>query len=161
MGGRTLPTARLTFKERPGGKAAMNDAREAAEALVRTWYASFNARDRPAMLALLTEDVIHDVNQGAREIGLEACARFLERMDQSYVEELTDLVVMADETGTRAAAEFVVRGQYIATDAGLPMARGQTYELPAGAFFALREGRIARVSTYYNLPAWVRMVQGT
>lgn len=137
----------------------MTDARAAAESLVRTWYDRFNARDRGAMLALLTDDVIHDVNQGAREVGLEACAKFLERMDRSYAEHLSDLVVMADATGTRAAAEFVVHGKYIATDAGLPMARGQDYALPAGAFFTLREGRIARVTTYYNLPAWVRMVQ--
>ncbi len=138
----------------------MPDARTVAESLVRTWYEKFNARDRAGMLALLTDDVIHDVNQGAREIGLEACAKFLERMDQSYAEHLSDLVVMADASGTRAAAEFVVHGKYIATDAGLPMAKGQDYALPAGAFFALREGRIARVTTYYNLPAWVRMVQG-
>lgn len=138
----------------------MSEARLAAESLVRAWYEKFNARDRGAMLALLTEDVIHDVNQGAREIGLEACAKFLERMDKSYAEHLSDLVVMADATGTRAAAEFVVHGKYVATDAGLPMAKGQDYALPAGAFFALREGRIARVTTYYNLPAWVRMVQG-
>ena len=112
----------------------MNDPRAAAETLIRTWYEKFNQGDRAAMLALLTDDVIHDVNQGAREIGLEACAKFLDRMDTSYVEHLSELVVMADATGTRAAAEFVVQGKYVATDAGLPMAKGQDYALPAGAF---------------------------
>ena len=47
------------------------------------------------------------------------------------------------ETGTRAAAEFTVHGEYIATDPGVPEgtapARGQRYVLPAGAFFTLRE----------------------
>ena len=42
---------------------------------------------------------------------------------------------MVDATGTRAAAEFMVEGEYLATDAGLPPARGQRYRLPAGAFF--------------------------
>ena len=35
----------------------------------------------------------------------------------------------------------------------------QTYSLPGGAFFALRQGRIARVSNWYNLPDWLRQVR--
>jgi hypothetical protein len=42
--------------------------------------------------------------------------------------------------GTRAAAEFVVNGTYLATDEGLPEARGQTYVLPAGGFFGYGTG---------------------
>ena len=44
------------------------------------------------------------------------------------------------------------------TDAGLPPARGQTYRLPAGTFFALRDGRRARVTTCYNLADWSAQV---
>ena len=29
------------------------------------------------------------------------------------------------------------------------------YRLPAGAFFALKDGRIARVTTFYNLNDWI------
>ena len=60
----------------------------------------------------------------------------------------------------RAAAEFVVHGKYLATDEGLPEANGQTYLLPAGAYFDLAEGKIARVSVYYNLADWTRQVGG-
>ena len=48
--------------------------RDAAAALVRRYYEAFNAGDRPGMLALLTEDVVHDVNQGGREVGRDAFA---------------------------------------------------------------------------------------
>jgi steroid delta-isomerase-like uncharacterized protein len=51
-----------------------------------------------------------------------------------------------------------VNGTYLATDAGLPEARGQTYVLPGGGFFSIAEGRIARVVTYYNLADWMRQV---
>jgi steroid delta-isomerase-like uncharacterized protein len=51
-------------------------------------------------------------------------------------------------------------GEYLARDAGLPPARGQRYALPAGAFFALMDGRISRVTMYYNLPEWLRQVAG-
>jgi steroid delta-isomerase-like uncharacterized protein len=37
-------------------------------------------------------------------------------------------------------------------------ARGQRYVLPAGAFFDIRDGRIARVTNYYNLQDWLRQV---
>ena len=80
-------------------------------------------------------------------------------MARCYREHLADIVVMANDAGTRAAAEFVVHGTYIATDDGLPEARGQSYVLPAGTFFTLRGGRIARVTTYYNLADWVRQVR--
>jgi steroid delta-isomerase-like uncharacterized protein len=58
----------------------------------------------------------------------------------------------------RAAAEFVVVGRYLRTEPGLPEARGQAYRLPAGAFLAIEGGRIARVTTHYNLPAWIAQV---
>ena len=118
-----------------------------AAALVQAYYDAFNRGDRAGMLALLAEDVAHDVNQGPRQVGREAFAEFLAHMDHCYRERLVDIVVMTDATGTRAAAEFRVEGEYLATDAALPQARGQHYRLPAGAFFEIRDGRIARVTT--------------
>lgn len=126
--------------------------------LVRAYYDAFNAGDREAMLALLTDDVVHDLNQGARETGQDAFRAFMARMDRSYSEQLRDVVVMTDASGTRAAAEYVVHGTYRADDEGLPQARGQAYVLPGGAFFELRDGRIARVTNYYNLGDWIAQV---
>lgn len=130
-----------------------------AEQVVRAYYAAFNAGDEGAFLALLTEDVVHDVNQGGREAGIEAFRAFLGRMNRSYREEITDIVVMTDG-GDRAAAEFVVHGTYLKGDEGLPAAHGQRYVLPAGAFFTLRDGKVARISNFYNLPDWIAQVSG-
>lgn len=133
---------------------------EDTEALIRAWYTAFDAGDREGMLALLAEDVAHDVNQGPREVGKPAFRAFLGQMDRCYRERILDLVVMVDGSGTRAAAEFVVEGEYLATDSGLPPARGQRYRLPAGAFFAVEGGRITRVTTHYNLQDWIAQVDG-
>jgi steroid delta-isomerase-like uncharacterized protein len=65
---------------------------------------------------------------------------------------------MVDASGTRGAAEFLVEGKYLKAEPGFPAARGQAYRLPAGAFFELRDGKIARVTTYYNLAEWLRQV---
>ncbi|HEY0419392.1 MAG TPA: ketosteroid isomerase-related protein [Acetobacteraceae bacterium] len=135
-----------------------------AERLVRAYYDAFNAGNAAAMVGLLSEDVAHDISQGGRETGRDAFTRFMAHMDRCYRERIADLVVLTEPSGTRAAAEFTVHGAYLATDpgvpAGTPAARGQTYVLPAGAFFAIRDGRIARVSNHYNLGDWVRQVGG-
>ena len=128
--------------------------------LLQTYYTHFNAQQVSAFLGLLTEDVVHDINQGARETGRPAFAAFIERMNRCYRETIVDLVILIDDTGSRAAAEFTVIGEYLATDDGLPEARGQHYRLPAGAFFEIRDDRVARVSNTYNLQDWLRQVSG-
>lgn len=132
-----------------------------AVALIESYYAAFNANDMTAFLRLLHDDVVHDINQGNREIGKPAFAAFMERMRAKYEERLVDIAVMANGDGTRAAAEFVVLGRYVQTDEGLPPARGQTYRLPGGAFFEIRGGKIARVTNYYNLRDWLAQVNAS
>ena len=129
-----------------------------ATGLITRYYAAFNAGDMDTFFGLLHEDVAHDINQGQREVGRHAFERFMERMNRCYREQLSDIVVMANDDGTRAAAEFIVHGAYLSTDAGLPAATGQAYVLPAGAFLEVQSQRITRVTTYYNLPAWLAQV---
>jgi len=125
---------------------------------IRAYYDAFNRQDMDTFLALLTDDVVHDINQGERQVGKQVFATFMQHMNRCYKENLTDLVIMASEDGKRASAEFVVNGEYLATDEGLPEANGQTYVLPAGAFFELKDGKVARVTNYYNLNDWIAQV---
>jgi len=133
---------------------------QTAHDIIAAYLAAFNRGDWPGMLALLADDVVHDINQGGAEHGKPAFAAFLDRMARCYREELRDIVIMVGADGARAAAEFHVHGQYLTQDSGLPPAHGQRYALPAGAFFALKDGRISRVTMYYNLPEWLRQVAG-
>ncbi|OJY65466.1 MAG: cytosolic protein [Sphingobium sp. 66-54] len=135
-------------------------ARQQAITLIERYYAAFNAGDDAAMLACLSDDIAHDVNQGKRETGKDAFRAFLARMAQAYRERLDDIVIMANEDGTCAAAEFTVHGTYLVAEEGLPPAHGQPYALPAGAFFTLADGLIMRVSVYYNLANWIAQVSG-
>lgn len=129
-----------------------------ARDLVEAYYAAFNRHDAQGMLACLSDDVAHHVNQGGIRQGKDRFREFLAHMDRCYEERLEDIVVMTAPDGARAAAEFTVHGRYKATDEGLPPANGQTYVLPAGTFFDIRDGRIARVTTYYNLADWTAQV---
>ena len=128
-------------------------------ALVGRYIEAFNAGDSEGMLACLSDDVAHDINQGGREIGKDRFRWFLGMMDRHYKEQLADVAIMVSEGGGRAAAEFTVRGTYLSTADGLPDANGQRYSLPAGIFFDIDDGLISRVTTYYNLADWVAQVE--
>ncbi|WP_071797304.1 ketosteroid isomerase-related protein [Natronohydrobacter thiooxidans] len=125
---------------------------------IQRYFDAFNAGDTDTMLALVSDDVQHFVNQGEVRQGRAAFAEFCSHMGVSYREKLRDMVIFASEDGTRAAAEFVVHGEYLQTDPGLPEAHGQRYVLPAGSFFTLEAGRISRITTYYNLQDWIAQV---
>ncbi|ASP22981.1 SnoaL-like domain protein [Antarctobacter heliothermus] len=129
-----------------------------AKDVVAGYFAAFNAGDTAGMLACLSDDVAHHVNEGQVRVGKDKFAAFCDHMSRCYREELTDMVIFEAEGGARAAAEYIVNGTYLATDEGLPEAQGQTYRLPAGSFFSVEGGKITRVVTYYNLADWLQQV---
>jgi steroid delta-isomerase-like uncharacterized protein len=128
--------------------------------LIERYYDAFNQGDMETFLSLLTDDVVHDINQGKRETGKEAFKQFMACMNYNYKEQLVDRVIMATADGKRGAAEFVVLGEYLKSDEGLPAANGQKYRLAAGAFFEIRDGKVARITNYYNLQDWIAQVSG-
>ena len=128
------------------------------ETLMRRYYECFNNQDVEGMLELLSEDVHHEVSQGGLELGRATFRQFLLHMNNCYEETIRDLVVMFNSTGERAGAEFMLDGTYKNTDGNFPQATGQRYTLRVGAFFELREGKIARVSNHYNLQDWLHQV---
>jgi steroid delta-isomerase-like uncharacterized protein len=130
----------------------------ATTTLLQNYYRAFNEARWSDFLGMLTDDVIHDVNQGGREVGRAAFEAFMVRMNRNYAEQIENIVICVNADGSRAAAEYVVVGKYLNTDEGLPPATGQTYRLPGGAFFDIRDGKVARVTNYYNLEDWLRQV---
>ena len=130
----------------------------AGHELVSAYFAAFNAGDRPAMLALLAEDVVHDLNQGPRQVGKSVFAAFMQRKDRCYRERLSDIRICVSGDGTHAAAEYVIHGTYLTQDEDLPPASGQNYLLPGGAFFDLRSGRICRMTISFNFDDWLTQV---
>lgn len=126
---------------------------------IQAYFDAFNAGDTEAMIACLSEEVAHHVNEGNVRIGKEAFRAFCAHMSRCYRENLTDMVIFANSDGTRAAAEFIVNGTYLETDGDLPAAHGQSYRLPAGSFFSLDGDKITRVVTYYNLSDWIAQVK--
>jgi steroid delta-isomerase-like uncharacterized protein len=104
-------------------------AADRTSALVLRFCAAYSRGDADGLLDCLAEDVVHDVNQGDREMGKAAFRAYITQHMRSYREEWRDVVVMSIDDGTRAAAEFSVHGVYQNAAPGLPAAQGQRYVL--------------------------------
>lgn len=126
--------------------------------VVEQYYAHFNAGNWEGMLSLVADDIRHEPNQGTPRIGNTLFTEFMQHMDRCYSEKLTDIVLFEGNQTGRIAAEFVVNGIYKVGEEGLPVAKGQTYILPAAAFLEVKNGKISRVTTYYNLELWISLV---
>lgn len=124
------------------------------------YYAAFNAHDREGMLALLSEDVVHEPCQGTPRHGKAVFREFLTHMDECYREQVIEPQIFISNDGTRGAAEFMLKGEYLKTDSDLPPAHGQGYTLRVGTFFEFRDGRIVRVTNHYNLQDWIDQISG-
>lgn len=110
-------------------------------ALVRKFLDALDSGDGAAAAALLDEDVAFDIAPGRREIGREPFRiDAAERMARG--ERRHDVAVMASPDGTRAAAEFTLKGRG---------ANGESWSVPAGIFFAVADGRIERL-TFWGFP---------
>ena len=129
-----------------------------ATEIAEAYLATFNQGDTAAMLDLVSDDIAHHVNEGGVRTGKQAFAEFNAHITRCYRERLEDIVVFGAVDATRAAAEFTVCGEYLATDPGLPDAKGQAYKLSAGTFFTVTDGKITRITTYYNLSNWIAQV---
>lgn len=124
--------------------------------LIQQYFEAFNKGDVESLLGTLHPQVQHDINEGGTEVGVEAFRNFKRHMDACYSEQIEDLVIMVN--GNRGAAEFTVNGKYIKTDAPLPEATGKAYLIPAAAFFEEKDGKISRITSYYNLAGWIKAI---
>lgn len=126
------------------------------ETLMRAYFDAFNRHDLEGMLETLAEDVVHDVNEGGREVGKENFRAFKAHMDECYREQVRDCKFMT--SGSHGCVEFICEGTYMKTDGSLPEANGQTYAIPAAAIFEVANGKIQRVTSYYNLKGWIEAI---
>lgn len=116
------------------------------EALLRRFVDALNASDWDAALACLDDDVVLDGDAGERAIGREAFRDGLAAEARSNRRSIGDLVVMTAPDGLHAAAEFSLRGE--PADGS-----GPSFSVPAGLFFEVADGRIARISARPGLGA--------
>lgn len=129
--------------------------------IAKAYYQAFNQQNWQEMLNLVSEQIIHEPNESKTRVGKDLFSAFLQKMDFAYQEELKDMMFFQGEIEGRIAVEFVVHGIYKQAEDGLPAAHGQSYMLPAGAFLFIENGKIQRITTFYNLEEWIAQVSTT
>lgn len=127
-------------------------------AIVKQYYDNFNRQDWEGMLSLVHPDIRHEPNQGEARIGKAKFTEFMKQMDKAYEERLNDMTFFTEASGSKVAVAFIVKGVYKKADEGFPPDRNQQYQLPASAFLEVKEAKIVRVTTYYNLQQWIKLV---
>jgi steroid delta-isomerase-like uncharacterized protein len=105
-----------------------------AQEIIAAYLAAFNRGDWPGMLALLADDVAHDINQGATQHGKPAFATFLDHMARCYREELRDIVIMAGPDGSRRRRNFGLKDNIWPPMKGCRRPRASAIPCPPGRF---------------------------
>lgn len=120
------------------------------ERLIAQYFAAYNHADWDGMLALMSDDVVHDLNDCSRRVGLQAFTEQLNESKQSFLEVVSDVETEVPGNGERAIAAYTISGQYLATAPGMPAARGQRYRIEGKSIFDIRDGKISRIISEFD-----------
>lgn len=116
--------------------------RTEATALVTRFFDALNAGQADTAAACLGDDVVIDVAVGQRRFGPASLRYFLSSNLIQGALRYGDMAILVSDDGTRAAAEFTLRGRR-RQDADEV---GEAFSLSGGAFFAIEDGKIIRIS---------------
>lgn len=119
--------------------------------LIETYYSALNSKDMKVLFAIMDPNVTHDINQGPSEQGIDKFKQFMENANRSFDEKLSNIIILVSDDGKYASARWIDHGIYFKTypDMGIA-ASNQIFTVPGGHFFEIRNGKLSRVTTFYN-----------
>lgn len=129
-----------------------------ANKLVQNYYDAIAAKDLSLFLELLTDDVVHEINQGLVEKGKALFKTFMEKQFSCGDQHIQNLIVFSSPDGKYATSRFTCSGKYTKSESGYPLATGQFWEIPVVSYFEIRENQFSHVAVYYNLADWINQV---
>lgn len=119
--------------------------------LIETWLSAYSARRIDDMLACVSDNAALDISGQERVTGRRQIRFALAERFKQFEESVADIEIMMNDSGTRGAAEFTLRGRYRSDADELPPASGQPYSQLAGIFFEVEGGLFSRLSYRFNL----------
>lgn len=139
---------------------AQNPQQAQTISLVKTYYDALNKNDMQQFFSVIAPNVIHNINQGPTEKGLDKFKKFMQLGNDSFSEKLSHIVIMVSNDGKYAAALWQDKGVYKKDFPGMEIkAKGQKYTLNGGHFFEIKNDKIASVTTYYNLTDFMQQIK--
>ncbi len=128
-----------------------------AEEIVKDHLAAYNSHNVDKMASFWTEDVVLDdvglgvIIRGKQEVKSYVCDAFAAIPDEK--KELKSLFC----TGNRAVCEMVDTGTQTGAFEKLP-ATGKSYSLRAVWVIEMREGKICRLASYYDVLSFLQQI---
>ncbi|MBV7410747.1 nuclear transport factor 2 family protein [Maritimibacter sp. DP1N21-5] len=119
-------------------------------------FAAFNAKDWDNVLAHVDPQCVLEIGPnntltgtaGAREI-ISYYLKFYEMRFISYHHFID---------GNRSSTDATMRVKYLATEPGMPEARGQTADVPFACFGEVRNGKYTRIRMIFSFVDWLNIV---
>jgi steroid delta-isomerase-like uncharacterized protein len=128
------------------------------ERLIMDWARLLSAHELDGLVQLFTDDVIYeDVTLGVVNRGKEALRTFAARFITVFPDVTLELS-LTFATATRGGAEWVMRGTH-SVDLPEVRARGKCMELRGASILEFAEGKIQRVSDYWDRSALLEQLR--
>lgn len=128
------------------------------KALVLDWTEALNRRDADAAVAYLTEDcVLVNIGTGQRTVGREAIREDHLALFAMYSDMRIEKTTFLSTGDGHYATEWIMTGVHTGDAPGLP-ATGKPFRISGAGVGEIRDGRIARVTEYWNMAEFLIQV---
>lgn len=133
-------------------------SRAKTEALIQAYIDAANIPDNAAILALMDDDIVFEINQGMRQIGKDNLRLILASKAAHMKEQLADAVIMSNVDGNFGAAEFTWKGSNLVALEGFPNSGGQRFSMRAVITFEVEDGKFTRITSHRDVNEWKRQI---
>lgn len=124
------------------------------KAVAEAYYTAYNAEDVEGQIKLMTDDVVYHSNSDKIRTGAKAYRKYTIGLFKEIDEKCIDIKYFVDETQGVVTAQSRAEGKYVTSSDGLPKAKGQKYNIPVVEVFEIKNGKISKLTTYYNEDLW-------
>jgi steroid delta-isomerase-like uncharacterized protein len=131
------------------------------EEMLRGENAAWNVHDVDGIAAFYTDDCVkEDIAIGRATRGKQEMKALIGGAFTAMPDMKIELVTLFD-CGDWAATEWIMSGSYSRDYPGMPVATGKRFSVRGASIMALRNGKISRISDYWNFASLLQQVGST
>ena len=131
------------------------------EKMLRDENAAWNVHDADRITTFYTDDCIkEDIAVGKATRGKKEMKALIAGAFTAIPDMKIELVTLFDR-GEWAASEWIMSGSYSNDYPGFPLAANRHFSVRGASIMELRDGRISRISDYWDFASFLRQVGTT
>jgi len=129
-----------------------------SQKMIEDFYAYFNQRELDKIYAMVSDDIVHIMNDVQKDKGKESFIKMMQASTKHYQENVNNVIYMVSDDGKHVATKFTFTGKYINTDDSKVPAKGQPYQASAVNYFEITNGKITTAMGWYDHNDWLKQV---